>query len=248
MPEDVEVIEVCASRHRPRISSRLTKLRKKLTGGRRAQREEFECIMEIANDITEQDPHALPALIRLIGRSAQARAITTVLRHPQDAADCGYDYGEVLFDISKPLTAKGLRFDDLKREVRTSRRMRLGVDVVLPWPWERGRLINSMCNLRPGGKWGKWRQDYNHCVELWLPLGIGWVIGGNHSLTAGIVHATGTVKPEITYDISRVYRHVVCDGIEYRRVFDNTIISPVSDLEIAAIFEIGRLMHKRRVT
>src|SRR5215213_4423358 len=109
MPEDVEVIEVCASRHRPRISSRLTKLRKQLTGGRRAQREEFECILEIANDIAEQDPHALPALIRLIGRSAQARAITTVLRHPQDAADCGYDYGEVLFDISKPLTAKGLR-------------------------------------------------------------------------------------------------------------------------------------------
>ena len=95
---------------------------------------------------------------------------------------------------------------------------------------------------------GKWRQDYNHCIELWLPLGIGWVIGGNHSLTAGIVHATGTVKPEITYDISRVYRHVVCDGVEYRRVYDNSVISPVSDLEIAAMFEIGRFMHKRRVS
>lgn len=74
------------------------------------------------------------------------------------------------------------------------------------------------------------------------------MIGGNHSLTSGIIHATEMVKPEITYDISRVYRHVVCDGIEYRRVYDNSVISPVSDLEIAAIFEIGRLMHKHRVT
>lgn len=69
MRDEVVVLEVCNSRHHKRIPSRLTKLRKQLSGGRRAQREEFECILEIANSIAKQDPQALLALIRLIGRS-----------------------------------------------------------------------------------------------------------------------------------------------------------------------------------
>jgi hypothetical protein len=80
-----------------------------------------------------------------------------------------------------------------------------------------------------------------------LPLGIGWVHGGNHSLAVGIVSAKGIVKPEITYDISEVYKHVTCDGIVYKRKYDGTVIGPVTDLEMAAVFEIGRLMHKHRV-
>ena len=65
-------------------------------------------------------------------------------------------------------------------------------------------------------------------------MGIGWVHGGNHSITAGILQAKGRIKPEIAYDISAVYKHVVCDGIAFRRSHDNSIIGPVSDLEIAA--------------
>jgi hypothetical protein len=71
--------------------------------------------------------------------------------------------------------------------------------------------------------------------------------GGNHSITAGIIHAQGKIKPEETYDISRVYKYVVCDGVEYKRKHDGSTIGPVSDLEMAAIFEIGRLIHKHRV-
>jgi len=39
-----------------------------------------------------------------------------------------------------------------------------------------------------------------------------------------------------------VYEHVTCDGIEYRRVHDGSRIAPVADLDVAAMFEIGRLM------
>lgn len=241
------MVEVCESRRSTRNISLLSRLRKRVVGGRRAQREEFECILEIAHIIARKDSKALPALIKLIGRRAQARAMDTVLRHPQDAKNCHYDDRTVLFDTSAPLTAAGLSFNDLKRKVRTPRAMTLGVDLVFPWPWERGRIIDSLCTLRPGGKGGKWQQDPNHLIELWLPLGVGWVGGGNHSLTAGIIHAQGKVKPEVTYDISRVYRHVVCDGVEYKRKRDNSTIGPVADLEMAAIFEIGRLIYKHRV-
>lgn len=247
MKEDIVLVEVCESKRAIRTHSLLSKLRKRVAGGRRAQREEFECILEVANTIAKKDPKALPALVKLIGRAAQARAMTTVLRHPQDVGGCSYDDEKVLFDTSAPLTRSGLSLDDLKREIPAPRAIELGVDLIFPWPWERGRIVDSLCNLRPGGKGGKWRQDWNHLVILWLPLGVGWVAGGNHSMAAGVIHAQGKVKPEITYDISKVYKHVICDGVEYKRTHDGSRIGPVPDLEIAAIFEIGRLIHKHRV-
>jgi len=245
--EDVKVIVVSKSRRAPRPLSRLSALRRRAAGGQRAQREEFESIMEIARIIARKDPQSLPALIKLIGRSSQARVMNKVLRYEQDAEDCEYEERNALFDPFAPITPDGRRLDDLKRKVPAPRPLKLGVDLVFPWPWERGRIINSLCELRPGGAGGEWRQDRNHGIILWLPLGVGWVCGGNHSITAGIIHARGEVMPEETYDISRVYKHVVCDGVEYKRVHDGTRIGPVPDLEMAAIFEIGRLIKKHRV-
>jgi hypothetical protein len=189
--EDVEVIVVSESRRAPRPPSRLSVLRKRVTGGQRAQREEFASIMEIARIVARKDPQALPALIKLIGRSSQARVMNKVLRHEQDAEDCEYEERNALFDPSAPITPDGRSLEDLKRKVSAPRPLKLGVDLVFPWPWERGRIINSLCELRPGGEGGEWQQDWNHAVILWLPLGVGWVCGGNHSITAGIVHAQG---------------------------------------------------------
>jgi hypothetical protein len=145
------------------------------------------------------------------------------------------------------LTPDERSLEDLKRKVSAPRPLKLGVDLVFPWPWERGRIINSLCELKPGGEGVEWRQDWNHAVILWLPLGVGWVCGGNHSITAGIIHAQGEVTPEETYDISRVYKYVVCDGVEYKRIHDGMRIGLVPDLEMAAMFEIGRLVKKHRV-
>jgi len=247
MSEKVVLIKVSESRRGTRAPSLLSLLRKRVAGGRRAQREEFECILEIAGVIAKKDPKGLTALVKLIGRATQTRAMTAVLRHPQDAEDCEYEEDKVLFDTRAPITPDGRCLENLKRKIPTPRPMKLGVDLVLPWPWEQGRIINSLCQLRPGGNGGKWRQGRNHAVILWLPLGVGWVFGGNHSITAGIIHAQGEVKPEVTYDISRVYKHVVCDGVEYKRVHDGMTIGPVPNLEMAAIFEIGRLIKKHRV-
>ena len=229
MKEDVEVILMSESQGAPRPPSRLSVLRKRVAGGRRAQREEFASIMEIAQIIARKDPQALPALIKLVGRSSQARVMNKVLRHEQDAEDCEYEERNALFDPFAPITPNGRSLEDLKCMVPAPRPLKLGVDLVFPWPWERGRIIDSLCELRPGGGGGEWRQDPNHAVILWLPLGVAWVCGGNHSITVGIIHAQGEVTPEETYDISRVYKHVICDGVEYKRAHDGTSIGPVPD-------------------
>lgn len=228
--KDVILVKVSKSSRTRRAPTLLSHLRRRVKGGRRAQREEFEFILDIAKFIAKRDPKVLPALVKLVGREAQARAMTTVLRHPQDAKSCSYDEQKVLFDTYVPITSDGHSLNTLMREIPAPRKIALGVDLIFPWPWERGRLIKSLCDLRPGGKGGKWRQDPNHLTILWLPLGVCWVGGGNHSITAGIIHAQGKIKPEETYDISRVYKHVVCDGVEYKRKHDGSTIGPVSDL------------------
>jgi len=246
LQEVLEVNEVSTSNKRKRSQSHLTRLRKRVVKGTAGQQNEFESILQIARILAEQDPKALPQLAKMIGRSSQARTITRVLRQFEESVeDCNYN--SMLFDTRAPLTKDGRHLDDLKRKVPSPRSLLLGVDLVLPWPWSGGRIIKSLRNLRPGGAWGSWRQDINHCVELWLPLGIGWVHGGNHSITAGIVQGKGRIKPEITYDVSQVYKHVICDGLHFKRSYDHSIIGPVTDLEIAAVFEIGRLISRNRV-
>jgi hypothetical protein len=173
MKEDVVVIEVENSRRTRRAPSRLSLLRKRVAGGRRAQREEFASVMEIARIIARKDPRALPALVKLIGRSSQSRVMNKVLRHDQDAEDCEYEERNALFDPFAPITPDGRGLEDLKRMVPAPRPLKLGVDLVFPWPWHQGRIINSLCELRPGGGGGEWRQDPNHAVILWLPLGYG---------------------------------------------------------------------------
>src|SRR5438067_947216 len=116
MYKKIVLVEVCEHHRSARAPSLLSSLRKRMAGGRRAQREEFECILEIANVIAKKDPKGLPALVKLIGRAAQGRAMSTVLRHPQDEGDCSYDEETVLFDTSAPLTPDGRSLDDLKRE------------------------------------------------------------------------------------------------------------------------------------
>jgi hypothetical protein len=73
-------------------------------------------------------------------------------------------------------------------------------------------------------------------------MGIAWVGSGNHSISAGIIQGKCHIIPENVYDISNVYEYVYCDGVNYYRKEDSSIISPVTNAEFAVIFEIGRIM------
>ncbi len=75
-------------------------------------------------------------------------------------------------------------------------------------------------------------------------MGVGFVYGGNHSITSGIVQSEGFIETEHVYDISPLFDYVHCDGLHFYKTVDNEIIGDVYDLEFAAIFEVGRIMHK----
>ena len=205
----------------------------------------FKRIMEYARILARLDPEALPLLITALGRIPQSQAILEPVLHRRDAGSC-YTSGAGLFDLSFPLDAEGRNFRDVAVRIKNPRRVVLKRDVVLPWPWRRARLANAMRRLRPRGLWAPWRQDHNHQVELWEPIGVGWSHGGNHSMAVGILLGVGTVRPNIAYDITPVYEHVYCDGRTFRRRHDRAVISEVASIELAAIFEIGRLIADAR--
>jgi hypothetical protein len=200
--------------------------------------------MRFAKWLDAGSPETLSLLIRALARVLQSQAIIEPLLHmPRDNGAHSIDQNW-LFDTHFPLDKEGRSFYEIARRlpIRSTKKLRLGIDAVLPWPWSPERLANAMDGLRPGGPWGPWKAEINHHIELWQPIGLGWVHGGNHSLAVGILTASGSVRAQSAYDITSIYKHVACDGVVFRRRHDRHIISVVTSVELAAIFEIGRLL------
>ena len=111
-------------------------------------------------------------------------------------------------------------------------------------PWNRQRIANALAGIGAGKNRGEWTRDFsNHHLTLWLPWGIAFVSGGNHSLTAGIVGGEGELIPDRVYDMSALLRMIRCDGHHFRDVKTGRVVAHVQDPRVGAVFEIGRLMQ-----
>lgn len=122
----------------------------------------------------------------------------------------------------------------------------LGNDPVLTRPWNIVRLHDSMKNIGENKKSGDWTQDVNHRVELWLPFGVTFVNSGNHSITTGILNNEGQLNLDLDYLYNMKYEalhSIQCDGVNYFRVEDNSYLAPVTNISMAAVFEIGKLIR-----
>lgn len=208
----------------------------------------FDAIMDSANQMIRIDPTHLPKLVKLLARKIQANAMSAALYY-KSKDDINKNVHEllprnILFNDSLQLNANGEELSDFIIKADYSRPLELKTDILFPWPWSRDKIVGNLCTREIG----TWHQKYNHEIEYWLPIGIGFVNGGNHSITCGIINGEGVIKDYDAYDISKIYNHVYCDGKSYLRKSDNSIIHEVNNLEFAAIFEIGRLMVKHSVS
>lgn len=225
---------------------------------------QFSTILSFANNIinssintpenykkyyTQGNKHPIIDVIKLIGRNAQTKYLTSLLYHEDETNLDSIFAGSLFFDQQEFITTDYRRMEDFFINVENTKKLYLNNDLVLPWPWKRSRLISTVTNIGAERRWGEWKEDkMNHRVDLWLPMGIGWVYSGNHSIATGILQGSGIITPKNTYDISPVFNQVYTDGLYYYRKEDDNIISPVFDLEFAAIFEIGRLMTSYNIT
>ena len=67
----------------------------------------------------------------------------------------------------------------------------LSSDTVLPTPWHPSSIVNMIGRIGPGRPLGKFKQSTNHRVTFMSPINLGWVDGGNHSITQPIVSVEG---------------------------------------------------------
>ncbi|WP_113675795.1 DUF6710 family protein [Vallitalea guaymasensis] len=232
----------------------------KLFRKKNIKKKEFNNILEFAKEVIKQnndnysydaklnpEEHPIIDVIRALGLSIHSRYVNALIKGYSSSLP-RIDMYNYLFDDT--INNKGERFYDIKKDVEITSKvvMDLNKDLLLPWPWERKRFINNIASIGKGRFWGEWEQDdINHYVTLWLPIGIGWVNGGNHSISTGIIKGEGKLIPKYVYDIRPIYDYVVCDGEYFWRTEDETIIEKVKNTEMAAIFEIGRIMTENNL-
>lgn len=203
---------------------------------------------EFDKNITN-NPHPIIDVIKILGRKIQDEYFTSLLGVNEESRLPNISVGDYLFSEFYIISEDGLTFDKVKREVDRDIELDLSRDLLLPWPWKRIRLLRSLASIGKGRLNGEWTyHSNNHHVIVWLPLGIGWVEGGNHSMTVGILQGQGKLTPKLIYDISEIYNYVYCDGENFIRKDNGEIICPINSVEFAAIFEIGRLMMEHSIS
>lgn len=213
---------------------------------RRSPQARFDQLLAAAQQVAALNPRGLVDLVHAILRPLQSEYLLGVAELGQDPypdVDSSSFFGAAA--RARLCTADGMRWRG-KSLNAADFRLNLALHAVLPLAWSASRYVDALATIgsaKYDDGHAAWRQDDNHRVTLWLPWGIGFVGGGNHSITAGILAGEGSLQPTAVYDMSYLLDEIRSDGAYYLNVRDGKRICPVSDVRRAAVFEIGRLMR-----
>lgn len=202
----------------------------------------FSEVMALAEEIAAINPEGLTLLVRALLRPIQAEHMLAVAERPQHQAPGSLDYISFFFNLNTVAESS-----EFYLRHKPEFRINLSKDIVLPTPWKRDRYANALATIGAGKCQGEWEQDGNHSIAVWWPWRIAFVLGGNHSITAGILLGEGELLATEVYDLTPIFERVICDGITYRDIKTGKILGKVNDTRRAAAFEIGRLMIKYKL-
>lgn len=209
-------------------------------------RTEFDHIMDFANSLANKNPVALINLVRVLLRPLQSELLLTAIQNEMHQAQ--HEIESYKFFMPNGPSQLQMDFDEPKLD-SANFLVQLNCDPVLPCPWHRDRYVDNLVCIGKDKARGDWKEDpLNHRITLWLPWGIAFVHGGNHSIATGILNGEGTVRPKEVYNMARLLDHVQCDGTHYRVNKSGEVLDSVHDYKIAAVFEIGRLMKLHQIT
>lgn len=206
---------------------------------------EFDHLLDFAKEVANKNPNALINIVRLLLRPLQTELLLSAVKNKLHGA-CHEIETDRFFMPSGPFELQhAWNYPKLNPE---SFLIHLNRDPVLPCPWHRDRYVGNLTSIGQDSLARPWKEDsVNHNAVVWLPWGIAFVDGGNHSIATGILNGEGTLKPKEVYDMSAMLDAVYCDGKQFRASSDHRMLNHVYDPVIAALFEVGRLMHKHSV-
>lgn len=155
-----------------------------------------------------------------------------------------FDFSDLFWDRIIAIGRDGETLTDcITWETEPGDEVDLARDLVIANPWNRQRLAACLANIAVPGN--PWRYDpQNHRIEMWEPMGVCFVHGGNHSIAVGIIKGVGLLPAHTLVDMRPLYNLVRCEGDRYVRVRDGTEVAPVGHAAFGAIYEIGRLLSQ----
>lgn len=211
--------------------------------------------MDTAHAIAAINPAGLHDFIKAVLRPLQAEQLlcTVEIGLEPTKAEWAWDFfgpavRDRLFDADGA-TWRPINLDPSQFPVE------LGRDLVLPSPWNPQCFVSALATIgskkgdvsAPAGtqRWqGAWREDaVNHAVVFWLPWRIGFVHGGNHSITAGVLAGEGRVTPDAVNDMAYLFDELRADGEWFYCIRSGRKLAALADPRLGATFEIGRLIH-----
>lgn len=218
------------------------------------QQNEFKKVMNFAAAVinktseynSKYSEHPIYDVIRILAKNIQYSCMRDLIKK---GGSTQIDYYDIFFDDIVIDGKKTWIYDIISKVEKNNYKLNLRKDIVIPNPWNYERLINNISTIgkdRYNGPWNYHRT--NHNTILWLPLGVTFVDGGNHSISVGLIQGEGVLEPHAVYDISKLYDYIYCDGRYFRYINTHEILQEVKDIDFACIYEIGRLIIKNRIT
>lgn len=204
--------------------------------------------MEVMENVIASNKRQLPAMVRLLMGPVTADFTRHALFHERHQDKVFFEFDKFFFNTVRPISQDGRSLLDMPGfrggpgDPSKQYRLDLARDVVLTQPWDREKLTRNVADVGSQGLKGQFLANYNHKVHFLLPFGLAWVVGGNHSIAAGLCDGFGSVVTSETFDISAAYPYVTYDGTSFVRKHDGAILNRPEREEAGLLFEIGRRM------
>ena len=190
---------------------------------------------KLENDLARRD------YLQLLGMTLQNELLLRPILGPYANDECSPDNPS--YFMGDPAN----NIIDIRTEYRYRKydglwKASLSNNIVLPWPWHSNRYSQALNTIGKGKIKGPWRKNPNydnHHTKLYLPWGLIFIGGGNHSITAGVLAREGEVGIDTVYDCSGLYELLYTDGQSF--YLNNGKVMPNKcSLWFAVIFEVAK--------
>lgn len=205
----------------------------------------MRCLLNWADQLVEErNIEGLRDLMKIVLRPVQALHLSDAYLKPEHKATAELWWLDSM-GLEGYVPALGATVDRyiLAQCVRAGTggdSINLASDMVLPTVWHPTSLVRTLGRIGRGRQCGAFEQSLNHKVTSMPLLAIGWVNGGNHSISQAIIHGEGVLVPKEVIDVSKIIPHVRFDGREWRCIETDEPIGEPRYPEFGWVWELAR--------